>query len=200
MEEGNTLLKSKLPFPDVEFDRQKKNLLTIISIALIILVIMTILDNLLANSSLSGQKYGIVPYELAWDQKTAEAIITSWGEQGKGYALLNLGFDFLFIASYTAALWQFCRVLSYCLYHTNSFLSKTGTVLAKLVLAAAGLDVFENILLIVMLQSAPSDIMALSVSLAASGKFILIIASLVYVFTGNVAIILNTICGPPIKK
>ncbi len=187
-------------FPEAEFGRQKKHLLIFIGIALIILVIMTILDHLLANSSISGQKYGIVPYELAWDKKTAESIITSWGEQGKGYALLNLGFDFLFIASYAAALWQFCRVLSYCLHHTQPLLSKAGTILSKLVLVAAGLDVFENILLIVMLQSSPSDIMALSASLAASGKFILIILSLVYVFTGNVAMILNTVCGPPNQK
>jgi len=50
-----------------------------------------------------------------------------------------------------------------------------------------------------MLLSETSDSMALSASLAASGKFALITLTLAYICTGIIAVILNTIFGHPQK-
>lgn len=184
-------------FPEADFSRQKKNLLFFIGVALAMMAIMTALDHLLTNLSISERHYGIVSYELAWNRENVNKIFSSWGSKGKSLASFSLGLDFLFIVAYAAAIRQFCLVLSYCLYETQPRLSKAGDIFSILVIVAAGFDVVENSFLTAILLSVPSDSMVLSASLAASGKFALITVCLIYVFIGIITVMINKSCGPP---
>jgi len=93
------------PYPsEHEYNRKKKYLLITLFITLLLMSIMILLDRMLTDCCSSVNKYGIVAYELAFNQLKANTIIESWGEKGKGLALFSLGLDFLYIAAYSTTL------------------------------------------------------------------------------------------------
>lgn len=179
---------------------KKKNLPILLFITLILMGIMITLDRHLASFSSTPEKYGIVSLELARTPQKANTIIDSWGDNGKGIALFSLGLDYLFIAAYTATLWLFCRFFAQSLREKNEFLSKTGNFLSWLVILAGILDVIENQLLLIMLLSEPSDMATATATLAASGKFVLLLITGIYLFACIVAVILYAFCEPSPEK
>lgn len=185
---------------EAELSEKKKNLPILLFITLILMGIMITLDRHLVSFSSTPEKYGIVSLELARTPEKANAIIDSWGNNGKGIALFSLGLDYLFIAAYTATLWLFCRFFAQSLREKNEFLSKTGNFLSWLVILAGILDVIENQLLLIMLLSEPSDMATATATLAASGKFALLFITGIYLFACIVAVILYTCCGAPPEK
>lgn len=185
---------------ETELSEKKKNLPILLFIALILMGVMITLDRHLTSFSSTPEKYGIVSLELARTPQKANAIIDSWGNNGKGIALFSLGLDYLFIAVYTATLWLFCRFFAHSLREKNEFLSKTGNFLSWLVILAGILDVIENQLLLIMLLSEPSDMATATAALAASGKFVLLLITGIYLFACIVAVILYNCCGPSPEK
>ena len=185
---------------EAELREKKKNLPILLFITLILMGIMITLDWHLASFSSTPEKYGIVSLELARTPQKANTIIDSWGDNGKGIALFSLGLDYLFIAAYTATLWLFCRFFAQSLREKNEFLSKTGNFLSWLVILAGILDVIENQLLLIMLLSEPSDMATATATLAASGKFTLLLITGIYLLACIVAVILYTFCRPSPEK
>lgn len=194
------MLNNPQPFTEAGLREKKKNLPILLFITLILMGIMITLDRHLVSFSSTPEKYGIVSLELARTPEKANAIIDSWGNNGKGIALFSLGLDYLFIAAYTATLWLFCRFFAQNLREKNEFLSKTGNFLSWLVILAGILDVIENQLLLIMLLSEPSDMATATATLAASGKFTLLLITGIYLFACIVTVILYAFCEPSPEK
>lgn len=100
---------------------------------------MRVFDAPLKNEIASN---GIVSFELAKDLETSIAILKSWDDKALLYAGLSLGFDYLFMFSYTYLLILLLKKLS--IRTGNKIVKLLGTVLVVLMIVAGFSDAIEN--------------------------------------------------------
>ena len=92
---------------------------------------------------------GIVSFEMAGDLANAQAMVASWGENGRIAAGISLGADYLFMPVYAAAIGLGCILVAGQFGPGNG--QRLGYILAWAQGAAALLDGVENVALIQIL-------------------------------------------------
>jgi hypothetical protein len=106
---------------------------------------------------------------------------------GQVYAGLNLGFDFLFIVAYPAAIGLGCVWVARALAQRIAFLAAIGVVLAWAQWLAALLDCVENYALIQILLGAQQEVLPVIAAWCAVPKFAIVGVGIAYVLVGAVA-------------
>jgi hypothetical protein len=129
---------------------------------------------------------GIISYELAGTLTAAQEILESWGPQGRTYAGVNLGLDYLFLCAYAASIGLACILVSRR-FKPGSPPHTAGVLLAWALVLAAALDALENYALIrLLLGSTGGGLPALARS-AALVKFLLVLLGLLYAILAGLA-------------
>lgn len=146
------------------------------------ILLMSILNVLGGPLTTEAAPFGIVSFELAFSQTSAQAILLSWDTNATLLAAFTLGLDYLFMVFYAAAIY-FGVLLSrvWLAVHQLPF-SRWGAWLAWGALAAAGLDAVENMALVVQLIRGPGQTWAVLAGFCATVKFGLIFLGIVYGF------------------
>lgn len=153
---------------------------------LVMLVLFTFLMVLGEPMRTDAAPQGIVSFELARTGDRAGEILDSWPQSVRNMALLQTGIDYLFLVVYPALLSLGCVLVARRLRERAAGLSRLGVVLAWLVLLAGVLDAIENVALIRMLLSGPSDAMAGLAWACAVPKFALVAIAALYAVGGFV--------------
>jgi hypothetical protein len=94
-------MKLRHPFEWLSERRQK---LAFISLFILTLVVMASLQVLGKPLNTDVAPMGIVSFEFAGELVPARRIVESWGPEGRVYAGLNLGLDYLFLVAYGSAI------------------------------------------------------------------------------------------------
>jgi hypothetical protein len=134
----------------------------------------------------SAAPSGIISFEFARTLTNAQAIVESWGAEGQVYAGINLGLDYLFMASYGLAIGLGCVLVSRGLSHRFKFLASRGVFLAWGALLAALLDALENYGLMRLLLGSTDEVWPRLAYWCAGPKFVLVALGLLYVIVGGV--------------
>ena len=132
---------------------------------------------------------GIVTFELIGTMEGSQQIINSWQGDTMIWAGINLGLDFLFLTLYGLTIALACLLVSEKVL--SPFMKKVGIWLAIGVLAAAVLDVVENISLINLLLGSDNASLPVLAKWCATPKFVLVLLSLLYVLGGIVPAVRN---------
>jgi len=136
---------------------------------------------------------GIVSFELAGTPERAAEIIASWDARAQRYAAFGLGFDYLFMLTYAAALSLACLSAGRILRQRGWPFSGWAGGLAGAAWVAAGLDAIENLgLTLILLESAGTPWPQIA-RYCALGKFSLLFFGLVYAFYGLAIYLLGRI-------
>lgn len=123
--------------------------------------------------------YGIGSFELAKDISKSIQIIQLWKGNGvMAIAGLSLGFDFVFIFTYTSFLSLSVFLLSKRKLRNN--ISYLGKILIWLLFLAGLLDVIENVSLIKLVLGSTQQNWAILAYYTAIPKFSIILISIIY--------------------
>jgi hypothetical protein len=122
---------------------------------------------------------GIISYELAGTLTAAQEILHNWGPQGRTYAGLNLGLDYLFLCAYATSIGLAC-VLVGRRFKPGSPLHAVGLLLSWALVLAAALDALENYALIRLLLGSTGGALAALARSAALVKFLLVFLGILY--------------------
>jgi hypothetical protein len=161
-----------------------------IALSLLALVGLRILDRPLQTAAAPA---GIVSFELAGDIPSATLMVAQWGPDGKVYAGLSLGFDYLFMLAYGSALALGCALIA---GRVGAGLARTvGLGLAWLQFVAAGLDGVENFALIQLLLGSRQPGWPPLALWCASIKFVLIGLGLLYILIGGLGLVIRRRAG-----
>jgi hypothetical protein len=147
---------------------------------LVIFGVFSILDQPLRTSAAPN---GIVSFELARTLDESQSILNSWDENARPFAAFGLGFDYLFMLVYAAAL-----SLGLLLAGANKigwYVSLTNW-LGWGAFAAAFFDAVENYVLWQILTGNASSALPQIAAFCATIKFILLIAGVVVALAGKV--------------
>jgi len=139
----------------------------------------------------SAAPSGIVSFEFARTLSNAQAIVESWGPKGQVYAGINLGLDYLFMASYGLAIGLGCVLVARGLPHRFKSLASVGVVLSWGALLAALLDALENYGLMRLLLGSTNEGWPRLAYWCAGPKFVLVALGLLYVILGGVLALLT---------
>ena len=172
-----------LNHPYNKLPQQRRRLFLIVAIVLTLAVEGYLI---ILNSALSGPYApgGIVAFELAKTAPAAEAILHNWGNAGIDTARRSLQWDFLFLLLYPLAISLACaRVAEQWMGWRNLF-QMTGYLLAWGQFVAGALDALENLILLSMLDQDFGIALPYLAWIAASLKFMLVGAGLLYVLAG----------------
>jgi hypothetical protein len=122
---------------------------------------------------------GILAYELAFTADRSKAILDLWRIAGvTESARVSLGVDVGFLLVYPWFFWLSVRLLRIPRFVvTGSTMDRAGAVLGWAVLACTPLDAFENWALWRMIEDGPSGTLAMLAGVAASAKFVLVLAT-----------------------
>jgi hypothetical protein len=153
----------------------------------IVIISLQVLGAPLKTAAAPG---GIISFEFSGDLPTAQAILASWGEDGKIYAGLQLGLDYLFMPAYALAIGLACVLVSKSFASLAPLLEKLGVWLAWGQWAAAGLDAVENYSLIRLLVGSDNTLWPSIAYWSAAIKFGLVIIGLIYVVVGAARMLL----------
>lgn len=123
---------------------------------------------------------GIVSLQLAWRPENAQTMVSSWDANARLFAAFGLGFDYLFMPSYAAAL--ALGALLAAGRHPGRF-ARLGAGIGWAAFLAAGFDALENLGQFQELFNARYDFSPL-VGLCAVVKFGLIVVALGYGLAG----------------
>lgn len=134
---------------------------------------------------------GIVSFEFAGNLDTARAMIASWGADGRIYAGINLGLDYLFLVVYAGAIGLGCTLIAEKPPGNPRLWVVMGSLLAWAQIVAAALDATENYALIRVLLGSDKEIWPAVANLCAFPKFTLVALGLVYVLIGTICILFN---------
>ena len=134
---------------------------------------------------------GIVSFELAGSTAAAQAILESWGPEGRRQALLSLRLDYVFLLAYALVLWRLCRMAADAWPDRFHLTRRLGHTVGNAQWVAALLDVIENIMLQLILAGSPAALPPLVARWCALVKFSLIGGAWAYiVLTGGMRIIM----------
>jgi hypothetical protein len=126
---------------------------------------------------------GMISFELARTAQQAAEILRSWSPEARLYAAFSLGLDYLFMVSYAAAIGLACWFVATRLAGRAAAL---GRALAWSQLPAALLDGVENVALWQQLVHGAAGGPASLAWLAATIKFALVGAGLLYALVGGI--------------
>jgi hypothetical protein len=170
---------------------------------IVLAIIMTSVDRPLKTGSSPD---GIISFETAGSIDKVTLILNSWGTKGQLMAAFSLGLDFLFIASYTAALSFTCFLAGrYFFDKGRRLIGKTGFIMSWAVPVIAILDVLENYCLIRVLVeinphiesiSSSLQMIAVAASRFATTKFILLGIVFAYLFIAFIEKTVSIFCDP----
>ena len=107
----------------------------------IVLTILALLFMRFVTNGLSGKS--IIEFEMAKTVEKAEQIIKSWSSESTIYFIKGIYADFIFIITYTIALFFGCRYMGYLSGH--AIFRKAGYVFSFFAVGAGFCDVLENI-------------------------------------------------------
>jgi hypothetical protein len=145
------------------------------------LAIMLTLNFIDAPLRSDSAPQGIISFEFAGDVETAEEIINSWNSQAQKQAAFSIGYDYLFLITYSTTIALACIWSSKFVAQSNSRLVLAGILLAWGQWLAALFDGVENAALFISLVQRPVSPLPEIARIAASLKFVLILLGLVYV-------------------
>jgi hypothetical protein len=134
-------------------NRRRLRAFTLVAL-LIVVVLFVVFQGIEAQLKAAGGPGGIVELELAFTPARAAAIIQAWPARGADLARLALWLDFLFIVGYAGGLRALLVQMA-----ANPTLAAWARALrrqAVLPLAAALLDVSENICLLTVVRRMPA--------------------------------------------
>lgn len=134
---------------------------------------------------------GIVTFELVGTFVGSQSIIDSWQGPSMTWAGINMGLDFLFLFLYGVTISLGCLILADRMPKNLQTLKALGRWLALGVLLAAGLDVIENISLILLLTGSENEFLPVLARWCAIPKFGLVLLSLLYIVGGGVRDLIN---------
>jgi hypothetical protein len=127
---------------------------------------------------------GIVPFELTGGQDRADEILSEWGEKGQDAARESLWIDFGFLVAYgTFLTLALAAVRDLARERGWRRLAAIGRVVVSFGALVAAFDALENICLLLTLDGAGSAFPLLATIFAAC-KFILLAATIAYLFAG----------------
>ncbi len=129
-------------------------------------------------------KPNIISFEF-----NALKVLAHWKQEStRLWAAFSLGLDFLYIVVYSTLLTLLCLRFA-----ENDFLPKLGFLLAWGQGLAAVFDVIENATLFNILLGSQNERIARTARLFATAKFVLIIAGILYVASGCILNIKNSL-------
>jgi len=122
---------------------------------------------------------GIVSFELAKELSNSINIIENWKEKDVLIATgLSIGFDFLFIFTYTTFIALLLFLVS---YRNTKWIYFLGKVLISVILIAGFMDVIENISLINLLLGKQIQIWSSLAFYMAFSKFLFVFISVLFI-------------------
>ncbi len=133
---------------------------------------------------------GILSYEFAFTLDNAQAMIESWGTEGRTVAALNLGLDYLYLVCYGLAIGLGCMLVARGFFERSRFLLKLGIVLAWALVGAALADATENLALLQVLFGSAEAAWPVLAAVCASLKFLAVTAGVLYILLGFLVLIL----------
>ncbi len=127
---------------------------------------------------------GMVPFELTGGQEQAGEILAEWGEDGQDAAREQLWIDFGFLLAYGAFL-TLALAAARDMARDRGWrrLAAIGGVVVWFGALGAAFDAFENICLLLSLDSAGAAFPLLA-TIFATCKFVLLIAAIAYLVAG----------------
>ena len=141
------------PFSSIEKDKLTRIFIVLGVLTLILMITLNSINSQLSNKT---APMGIVSFELAGTMEHSQKIIAGWGEDGKTYAALSLGLDYLFLVSYASFLSLGCVLVTNRLTNTGKLII-AGSLLSWSQLIAGLLDGIENWALIQLLFSTQNE-------------------------------------------
>jgi len=135
--------------------------------------------------------FGIVSFEFAGDLINAQTIMNSWGQNGKVYAGLNLGMDYLFLVAYTLLLASASILVTERVKAKWEQMRITGYIIVIGCLLAGFLDAIENYALINILVGNGSDFLAQLALWCAIPKFVLVGLGIIYLSVGSLYLMIT---------
>jgi len=167
----------------------QKWLLIATGIAIVIILIIRAMFAGTEQTMHSGSPYGIVDFELAFSGKQAGMILSQWDREAVDAARASLLLDFLFIPAYAVA---FVGITSLLTRNRSTPWRRAGRSLIGGGIAAALLDVLENLMLLYQLQGdVIRQIPPLIAGVAASIKFLLLGIAVVFWLVAGIAYLLR---------
>lgn len=133
---------------------------------------------------------GILSFEFAGDLSTAKIMVDSWGDQGRIYAGLNLGLDYLFLLVYSLTLFSGSTLLAARIKLKSERVGRIGFAIAMGCLVAGGLDAIENYALIKILIEEGNDFYAGLAQWCAIPKFVLVVLGIIYIVSGSLFLLI----------
>ncbi len=174
-------MKPYHPFTHISDSTQKRVLIMLVVITLLLTVIFIRLDVTLKTSD---APMGIVSFELAKDFSEAQAIMNSWDGNARNYALFGLGLDYLYMFAYSFSIGLACVMLANALPRRLSTIGTAGIWIAWTLWLAALLDATENYALMQLMLGSQNPTWALVSFYCAIPKFVIIAVGLCYVIIG----------------
>ncbi len=130
---------------------------------------------------------GILDLEFAYNKTKVTNIMHAWSSNpivdNISKAKTNTYLDFIFLAFYSTFLFFACRKIT----ETNK--SNFGLYIAKGALLSGGLDIFENIGMLISLSGYKNNIVAFVTTICASIKWVLAILAVLYLLLGILAFV-----------
>ncbi len=180
----------RYPFARLSESGQKIAFIFLFALTLIVLASLQALG---APLNTETAPMGIVSFEFAGELAPAQRMVESWGQEGRVYAGLSLGLDYLFLVAYASAISLGCVLVARSLARRVKFLPGIGAVLAWAQFAAALLDAVENYGLIRVLLGSDQAAWPVVAWWCAVPKFIIVALGLGYVIVGAlVALVVRT--------
>jgi len=175
------------PFKRLSDSTQRSALLIFLLLSVTLLAGMHSLDQRLITDVAPS---GIVSFELAGNIKQAKQILKEWGPEGKVYAALSLGLDYLFLIVYALFISLACVLIARYFKLRIAFLAIWGFVLGWGQFFAALLDAIENLALIKLILESQREFWPIIARWCAVVKFGIVGAGLFYILTGTLLILI----------
>jgi len=169
------------PFKWLSWTAQRWVLLISILLSLALLIVMHSLDGHLITAA---SPRGIVSFELSGSIESAAQILKAWGPQGKVYAALSLGLDYLFLIVYALFISLSCVRMAEYFRQRGWHLAIWGLGLAWAQFLAAFLDAIENAALINLIFDSQRDSWPTIARYCALVKFGIVGLGLAYILSG----------------
>ena len=175
------------PFKWLPESAQRSALLILFLLSVTLLAGMHSLDQTMITDV---SPRGIVSFELAGNVKQAKQILREWGPEGKVYAALSLGLDYLFLIVYALFISLACVLIARYFNLRIAFLAIWGFVLGWGQFFAALLDAIENLALINLILYSQREFWPIIARWCAIVKFGIVGAGLFYILTGTLFILI----------
>jgi len=147
----------------------------------VLYVVLIVLDRKLTDTG--GPS--IVAFELAGSEERAAEILAEWGSSGRDHARSSLWIDFPFMLAYGAFLTLAALATrDFARQHGRRALATAGVAAPLAAAATAGFDALENVFLLLTLGGHGGRAGPAIAAAAASVKFLLLAATIVYLLWG----------------